>query len=941
MAKSSASVFISYAHSEEGNRYLELCKQAVQAQLAHPNIDLWSDERINSGDDWQKKIEKALSEAAAAILLIDWKFVNSSYIANRELPGLLPAAIGAKAFADGDSASMRIPVIPILIEECPYDSEGRWPGLNRLQMEPEHSMRTKLDPGRKRFTEMITLNELTPQESTKFRNALYRRLKDALRQYNSLTAEIQSVDKNPNLDIDTTSKDAVDKTGAVTEINEGALNAPLFTRYLSNGDDLCRDYVDLQINLAHSEFSTYRLDVRRGVKEGTRCESTVWSGLVELHAIPDKAAENPLDQLVQAGVTEQSADAEERVETVSTVLTAARIRAERMGLPMQLHIGINANAGELHEIAWERLPLDEGGFAANDERILFSRCVLSAGDQAVEGQTGTLHQLRALVAYSDFGIDADGGANPGLQVPALENMSEAVQGLGSDVLVQSLLRPSPDELLDHLSVTMPRDVLYLACEARREGTEYFLRLGKGDLSRNMLIKHFRRAPVPRLVILISTHQVDSKYCDLDSDNALSHFAAQFARLGAGAVVTCQQCMEPASWNRFLGQFFDALVSHGHVSGAIAQGRRDLGDDWWYPVLFGRIKTTRLWYRPGFVSNDAPDNCWASLVTSLQEGRFCPVVGPGIHHRLCQSRTELAREMADEYDYPLSFSHRINLPAVAQYARTLEKRPVFIKKFENKIRRRLCELIDAPDDSRQSLHALAVKVSEVALSAEPDNPYNVLARLPIGLYLTTTLDPFIEVALMRAQESGNRVYGNSIQEVDVFDFSMVDPDVSDMSIRGVLPSSSFEATHPVLVQLYGSYAQLDRAAIAEDDYFQFLATFDRRMQDDKGALRGRLRSSDLVFLGFKWNSLDFRVLFRALQKYANPRTDEAFHIAVQIDPDDDETLHPDKVLEYLRRYFEGGRYLQQAHFSIFWGSATDFLRELDKRIQRVSASRIAV
>lgn len=946
MTDSTGSVFISYAHSDAGKRFLDVCRQAVEAQVAHPPIDLWSDERVAAGDDWQEQIEQALRDAAVAVLLIDWKFVNSRYIGDREMPGLLPAAVGATTVgSDADPLDTRIPVIPVLVEECPYDDEGRWPGLNRLQMEPEHSLRARIDPGRARFPDLITLDGLTPQELARFRNSLYRRVRDALHESASRRQIEQQTETAPaNGERAGHGEDARGEPVAKIGVAADTLSGPLFARYLSRGDDLCRDYVDLQVNLSHLEFNTYRLDVRRGIKDGSRSESTYWSGLVELHARPDEAAQDPLAQLTRAELTPQSSAGDEQTgaTTVSTVIGATRARAERMNLPLQLRIGINANAGELHEIAWERLPVDGGGPAANDRRILYSRCVLSAGDEAVESQSSAFQKIDALVAYSDVGINTAGGADPGLQSAALATMDKAVRGLGAEVLVKTLLRPSPDELLDHLSVTTPRDVLYLACEAHRQGSEYYLRLGDGDLSRSRLIQHFRRAPVPRLVILVSTNQVVGVQCDIDSDHALAHFAAQFARLGAAAVVTCQRCMAPVSWNAFLTRFFDALVGHGHVAGAVAQARHGLADDWWYPVLLGRVKAARLWYPSGFVSDDAPEDNWASLVTSLQEGRFCPVVGPGIHYRLQQGRIELAREMADEYDFPLSFSHRINLPAVAQYARTLETRkPVFVKKLESKIRRRLCELIDIADNRDESLQALAERVADAVLAAEPDNPYNILARLPIGLYLTTTIDPFIDAALARAQAAGGRIDGTPIEDVEVFDFSLVDADASDTSEGGLLPGGTFDATHPVIMQLYGSYSRLDRAATAEDDYFEFLATFDRRMQDDKGAFRGRLCSSDLVFLGFKWNSLDFRVLFRALQKYANPKADEAFHIAVQIDPDDDDTIHPDKVLEYLRRYFDGGRYLQQAHFSIFWGSATDFLRQLEAGMHKAPHKRVAV
>ena len=68
----------------------------------------------------------------------------------------------------------------------------------------------------------------------------------------------------------------------------------------------------------------------------------------------------------------------------------------------------------------------------------------------------------------------------------------------------------------------------------------------------------------------------------------------------------------------------------------------------------------------------------------------------------------------------------------------------------------------------------------------------------------------------------------------------------------------------------------------------------------------------------------------MQKYANATPAESFHIAVQVDPDDDDTIHPDKTFEYLRRYFDGRQRLQGARISLYWGSTEDFLRDLESR-----------
>ena len=243
----------------------------------------------------------------------------------------------------------------------------------------------------------------------------------------------------------------------------------------------------------------------------------------------------------------------------------------------------------------------------------------------------------------------------------------------------------------------------------------------------------------------------------------------------------------------------------------------------------------------------------------------------------------------------------------------------------------------------TLSELAAACAKEILTAEPDNPYNVLARLPISLYVTSNLDPFLEVALGLAQENKHRITEPSIDKIHVANFTRIDTlkHATLLSDAGAsdaqttfavdsldLPNDKFTAQNPTVLQLFGNYASLNKAVIAEDDYFEFMLGFFERIRDSNPILRGKLTRSDFAFLGFKWNSLEFRTLFRVLRRYAEMQRAEAFHIAVQIDPDDDETLHPQKALEYLRQYFRGDTTYQSARVSIYWGSTDDFLNDLE-------------
>src|SRR5215510_8137880 len=77
-------LFVSYSHHDE--KYLEELRKYLETDR---RLDVWSDERIEAGEEWRKEIRTALAQADAAILLVSQDFLNSEFIRNHELPTLL------------------------------------------------------------------------------------------------------------------------------------------------------------------------------------------------------------------------------------------------------------------------------------------------------------------------------------------------------------------------------------------------------------------------------------------------------------------------------------------------------------------------------------------------------------------------------------------------------------------------------------------------------------------------------------------------------------------------------------------------------------------------------------------------------------------------------------------------------------------------------------
>ena len=80
-------VFVSYSHKDEKEKNALLAHLGVLGSTGL--IDLWSDDRIGAGADWESEITQAITKAKVAILLISANFLTSKFILQKEVPELL------------------------------------------------------------------------------------------------------------------------------------------------------------------------------------------------------------------------------------------------------------------------------------------------------------------------------------------------------------------------------------------------------------------------------------------------------------------------------------------------------------------------------------------------------------------------------------------------------------------------------------------------------------------------------------------------------------------------------------------------------------------------------------------------------------------------------------------------------------------------------------
>lgn len=135
-------VFISYSHKDQ-DLFSELELRLRGLDDIFPDIDAWSDQRIQAGDDWHGEIQAALNAAQVVLLLVSPEFKASRYIREHELePALARHARGECVVA------------PVIVRSTPFWDQSAFAHLQALPTGGKH-VKSWPDPD-EAWTDVVT-----------------------------------------------------------------------------------------------------------------------------------------------------------------------------------------------------------------------------------------------------------------------------------------------------------------------------------------------------------------------------------------------------------------------------------------------------------------------------------------------------------------------------------------------------------------------------------------------------------------------------------------------------------------------------------------------------------------------------------------------------------------------------------------------------------------
>lgn len=616
-------------------------------------------------------------------------------------------------------------------------------------------------------------------------------------------------------------------------------------------------------------------------------------------------------------------------------IAQAQAGAATSDASLRVRLFVGTSAPELHAVRWETLrDPDTHRPLLTGENLLFSRYLATTDWRPLKPRA----DLRAFVFIADpenaGGFQQGGQALARVDVDGELARAKAALGTRPVDTLASGERATVNVLVAHLRDGV--DILYIVCHGALVKGEPYLWLQNDEglaavtAGSEIVSRLSELRERPRLIVLASCQSAGTGDDDprTRDNGALAALGPRLAEAGVPAVIAMQGNVAMDTVAAFMPVFFKELQRDGLVDRAMAAARGAVRDreDWWLPVLFMRLRSGRIWYVPGFGDDPKAFEKWPTLLSSIRDGNATPILGPGLHEALTGTTYETAKALAEQYRYPLAPHDRDNLAQVSQYLAVNQSQSVLQQGVAQlqwrAVVRQLGDALpeeirairpeDLPTDELLTRFDDLLEIARDARARKQiESPHAWLAQVPFRIYLTTTPDSLLAHTLVSA--------GRDPQiAVCAWNDRMTTPS----SVFDREPTYRPDAKRPLLYQLFGRLADPDSLVLTEDDYFDYLIGVTSQKELIPPVVRRALADTALLFLGFRMDDWQFRVLFRSIMSQAGGgRRSRYAHVAVQIDPEEGRIQEP----EAARRYFE--TYFGEADIAIYWGSVEDFLREL--------------
>jgi CHAT domain/SIR2-like domain len=620
---------------------------------------------------------------------------------------------------------------------------------------------------------------------------------------------------------------------------------------------------------------------------------------------------------------------------------------------LRIRLCFDPGTEPLQSLRWETLcgPLrDELGPVqlplSTQDLVPFSRFVGSLNNRRV--RLRPRGQLCALVSIASPDIQEGEGESEALAVVDVdEEWARARTALQALPVPPLLLArhdgaadlPTRKRLLDELSKGR-YDIVYLVCHGVLDDNEPFLLLetdqGEHDyMPGSVLVEALAGLPeAPRLVVLTACQSAGTSR----SNDTGAHLALgpELVRAGVPAVVAMNGKVTVPTADEFYGRFFEELLKHGCVDRAMTTARRTIKNlsrpDWWMPTLYMRLSAGRIWSISHLT--DREQEPYEELSMSLQNETCTPIVGPSVLEPVWGMPRIVAREWAERRGFPLAPYRSDELASVAQYLarrrngvanRTFVVQ-TWLGTMEGLLSKHWPDLADRIDgfaDLRPA-QRVASLVSEAGarLRQNEFDPFRLLARLPVEVYLTATPDPLLADALSAADPPREPI----VEYARWTDALKLKPRTFDEGNK----YQSISREHPLVFHLFGTLDEPDSMVLTEDDFFDYLihVVQDTNNTAIPGLVRAAWSNNALILLGFDLDDWTFRALYRAIiyePGHSLRLKQGTLSAAVQLTPEEDRNLRPQSALEYLEQVFGS------ESISLSWSEPQEFLREVWQRL----------